>query len=93
MKLRWINILLVLLFLLLIYLISTRLFGHSATDLTINITLFTFLGGLIYYLNTNIMNHVVKLNREFGEFKVKTINTFERLKDDTKEIKNRLKKR
>ncbi|MBL7100459.1 MAG: hypothetical protein ISS23_00725 [Nanoarchaeota archaeon] len=82
MKFKWINILLVLLFLLLVYLILTRIFGHSATDLIINITLFTFLGGLIYFLNNNIMHYIIKLNREFGEFNIKTTNGFDNIKKD-----------
>ena len=80
-KLELIDIVLIILFIIAVYFILTRVFGHSATDLTISVTLFTFLGGLLY-----------KLNRELGEFKIKTKNSFERLGDDMKEIKEMLKK-
>lgn len=71
-----VNVLIIVLFIVAIYFILTRIFGHSATDLTIGITLFTFLGVLLY-----------RLNREFGEFKIKGINSFERLREDIKKIK------
>ena len=75
-KIKWIDIAIILLFILAVYFILTRIFGHSATNLTINITLFTLLGGLLY-----------KLNREIGEFKIKTINSFKMLKEDIKGLK------
>ena len=87
MKIPWLEILLVILFILSVYLILTRIFGHSATDLIISTSLFTFLGGLVYY----ILDHLIKLNREFGEFKIKTISAFERLKEDINKIKLKLK--
>lgn len=71
-----VDILIVILFLLAVYFILTRIFGHSASDLAISVTLFTLVGGMLY-----------KLNREFGEFKIRAINTFNRLKDDVSEIK------
>lgn len=86
-KIPWLEILIISLFLLSVYLILTRIFGHSATDLVISTSLFTFLGGLIYY----ILDHLIKLNREFGEFKIKTINSFDRLKDDINKIKGKLR--
>jgi len=79
-KISWIDILIIILFILAVYFILTRIFGHSASDLTISITLFTFLVGLLY-----------KLNREFGEFRVRTINSFAKLKKDMNLIKKRLK--
>jgi len=79
-KFSWIDIVLIILFLLAVYFISTRIFGHSASDLTISMTLFSLLGGLLY-----------KLNREFGEFKVKTINSFDKMGSDFSLIKNKLK--
>jgi len=75
-KVSWIDIAIILLFILAVYFILTRIFGHSATDLTISFTLFTLLGGLLY-----------KLNREIGEFKIKTINSFKMLKEDIKGLK------
>jgi len=80
LKLTWIDIVLVILFILSVYFILTRIFGHSATDLAISVSLFTFLAGLLY-----------KLNREIGEFKIKSINSFDNLKQDMILIKKRLK--
>lgn len=80
-RFTWIDALTIILFLLAVYFILTRIFGHSATDLVISITLFGTLGGLLY-----------NLNREIGEFKVKTINSFEKMKKDIEEIKNKLNK-
>lgn len=74
-----IDIVLVILFLMIIYFLLTRVFGHSASDLTISVSLFTFLAGLLY-----------KLNREFGEFKIKTIQSFGNMKQDVKVIKEHL---
>ena len=58
-------------FILAVYFILTRIFGHSATDITISASLFTILSGIIYQIG----NMVYKLNREFGEFKIKTIHS------------------
>ena len=75
-KFSWIDVLIIILFLLSVYLILTRIFGHSATDLAIGIALSSALGSLLY-----------KLNREFGEFKIKTINSFKNIKKDIAQIK------
>lgn len=81
-----VNVLIIVLFIVAVYFILTRIFGHSATDLTIGITLFTFLGSLVFK-----MVHVMYgLNREFGEFRIKTINSFERLREDIGKIKNKI---
>jgi len=74
-KINWMDIITIILFILAVYFILTRIFGHSATEITISVTLFTLIGGLLY-----------KLNREFGEFRVKTINSFEKLKEDINKI-------
>lgn len=89
-KFGWVDVLIVILFLLSVYLILTRIFGRSATDLAIGVSLFTFLGILIYQNNINTTNHIIKLNREFGEFKIKTINSFDKLKEDLGEIKDKI---
>jgi len=81
-KIDWFKVLLILLFLLSVYLVLTRIVGHSATDLAITISMFTFLGSLLY-----------KLNREFGEFKIKAIFSFNKISNDIKEIKETLKKK
>ena len=79
-KINWIDLLIVGLFLLTVYFILTRIFGHSASDLTISVSLFTFLGSLLY-----------KLNREVGELKINTVNAFGRLKEDISFIKKKVK--
>ena len=79
MKFKILDLVIVLLFLLFVYFVLTRIFGHSATDFTIMITLFTILGGLLY-----------NLNREFGEFKVKTVHGFGKVREDIKEIDGKL---
>lgn len=76
MKIRWIDVLLFMLLVIALYLILTRVFGRSATDLQITVSLFTFLCGLLY-----------KLNREFGEFKIKVFNAFGELKKDIEHLK------
>ena len=81
-KIDWLDIVLIALFVMAVYFILTRIFGHSAADLTISVTLFTFLGGLLY-----------KLNRELGEFKIKTKSSFERLKEDIGQIKEIVKRK
>lgn len=81
-KISWIDIAIVILFILAVYFILTRIFGHSATDITISVTLFTLVGGLLY-----------KLNMEFGEFRIRTMNNFDNLKDDINGIKNKLYKK
>lgn len=70
-RINLIDVLIIILFVVTIYFILTRIFGHSASDLTISISMFTLLGSLLY-----------KINREIGEFKIKTINSFERLRED-----------
>lgn len=76
-KFDWIDLLIVILFVMAVYFVLTRLFGYSDSDLTISITLFTLMGGMLY-----------KLNREFGEFKIRTITSFDNLKKDINGIKN-----
>lgn len=79
-KIKFIDIYIIVMFLLAVYFILTRIFGHSATDITISSTLFTALGILIY-----------KLNREFGEFKIKTIYSFEKIREEFKEVRKDIK--
>lgn len=79
-KINWIDILIIILFILAVYFILTRIFGHSASDLVISITLFTLLAAALY-----------RLNRELGEFKIKTLNSFDKLKEDINLIKEKLK--
>ncbi|MBI3051999.1 hypothetical protein HYY74_06105 [Candidatus Woesearchaeota archaeon] len=78
-KISLIDAMIIILFLMAVYFILTRIFGHSATDLTIAITLFTLLGGMMY-----------RLKREVGELKIKTINSFGRLNEDIRQIEDGL---
>ncbi len=75
-KLDWIDILLIILFLLAVYFILTRIFGNSASDLTIMFTLFGLLTTALY-----------KLNREFGELSVKINNMDNNIKEGFNNIK------
>ncbi len=79
MKFTWVDGLMILLSVLVIYMILTRIFGHSATELTIMITLFTLLGINQY-----------KLNRELGEQNMMIKGSFERMRDAVQEIKGEM---
>lgn len=79
-RISWIDILIIVLFVIAVYLVLTRIFGHSASELTISITLFTLIAAALY-----------KLNREVGEFKIRAINSFDKLKEDLNLIKKKLK--
>lgn len=72
------DVTILILFFMAVYFILTRIFGHSATDLTITVTLFCLLGSMLY-----------KLNREVGEFKLNVVHSFEKIGEDLKEIKKR----
>jgi len=80
MKFGWLDVLMIILFLLSVYFILTRIFGHSASDLTITISLFGFLAVGLY-----------ALNREIGEFKIRTIHSFDNISKDMNLIKKKLK--
>lgn len=74
-----INIFVVFMVILTAYLVLTRLIGNSATDIQIMISLFLTLFSYNY-----------KLNREVGELKTSTISSFDRVKSDATEIKNKI---
>ncbi|MGC9309574.1 MAG: hypothetical protein ACP5D2_02665 [Candidatus Nanoarchaeia archaeon] len=79
MKIRLIDIIIIILSLLLVYFILTRIFGNSASDLTIMVTLFLVFAGLLY-----------RLNKEFGEFRIKSINSLDQIKKDICLIKEKV---
>lgn len=79
-KINWVDILIIILFILAVYFILTRIFRHSASDLAISVTLFTLLAAALY-----------RLNREVGELKIRTINSFDKLREDINSIKKKLK--
>jgi hypothetical protein len=69
-KFEWIDALIIALFLLSVYLILTRLFGHSATDLQIIFSVFSIYTSALFY----IFNFLYKMNRELGEIKTEIRN-------------------
>ena len=89
-KLNWFEILFWIFIIILIIMILTRIFGKSATDTQIYITLIivmlTIMGSLV-----KIMSYIVKMNREIGEIKVQMTNNFDSIKKDITLIKNKLK--
>jgi len=85
-KFNWIDAIIVLSFLLLVYLILVRIFGNSSSDLQIMIGLLTFLGSLTIKSIMLSFN----LNREFGETRVNIMNSFNNIKDDMTSIKENI---
>ena len=77
----------VLLYLLSVYFMLTRIFGHSATELTILIGVFTILGSLIIHNS----HYTLKINRELGELKVETKACLAEIKKDIGEMKMELR--
>lgn len=88
-KFGLIDAMIIILFLLAVYFILTRIFGHSATELTISVTLFGILAGLIY----KNMDKTSNLNREVGEIKIHMVNSFKKVREDIGEIRNIIKKK
>ena len=79
-KITWTQVLAVLLFILVVYMILTRIYGHSATDIAIALGLFTLL-----FVNQ------YQLNREVGEIKLSLKHSFQRVHEDITMIKRKLK--
>lgn len=89
-KIEWLEILFWMIMIVLFIMILTRIFGKSATDIQIYLAFFASLliiMGRIIKLNNNFG----KLSREIGEFKIKTINSFDKIKEDINSIKKKLK--
>lgn len=82
LKLEWIDILIIIFAVLVIYMLLTILFGESATPIEVTMGLFGFLGGLFYKLTKDLTSSINKLNREFGEFRIRVVNSFDNLKKD-----------
>lgn len=76
----WTDALLIILFIAVLYLILTRIFGHSASDLSILIGLFTLL-----------FTNQYRLNREIGEVKMTMKHSFEKVKEDITAIRVKVK--
>ncbi len=79
-KFIWLDVLGVVFLLFAIYLILTTIFGNSATPIEVTLMLFIGLGSLFG-------SQLYKLNRETGEIRVSMKQSFERVKEDIKEIK------
>lgn len=74
-KINWIQVLSIILFVIVVYMILTRLFGHSATDLAITVGLFVLL-----FINQ------YQLNREVGEIKSALKYDFIKVKEDIQKV-------
>lgn len=74
-KINWTQVLSIILFVIVVYMILTRLFGHSATDLAITVGLFVLL-----FINQ------YQLNREMGEIKSALKYGFIKVKEDISRI-------
>lgn len=71
-----INIILILLVILIVYWWFQLMFGGSPTIVQFNSILIVMIIGFLF-----------KFNREFGEFKVKTVNSFDNIKQDINGIR------
>ena len=71
--------------LILILMILTRIFGHSATDIQIYLT--------IVIIMITIMGYITKINREVGEIKTHMMNSFNKIKCDIDELKSKISKK
>ena len=89
-KIEWLEVLFWIVMVILFIMILTRIFGNSATDVQIYLAFFT--SSLIivgYLIKSN--NNTNNLSRELEEFKMKTIHSFDNIKQDIILIKNKLK--
>ena len=87
-KFGWLEAVLVLLFLFFVYLVLDYTFGNSPTILEVMLILFTFIGGLVFKAGYDF----AKINREMGENKIITINSFKIFKKEVGEIKEEIRK-
>ena len=81
-KIEWFEILFWIFLIILIIMILSRIFGKSATDINIILT--------IAAIMLAIMGHIVKMNREIGEIKVGIKYSFNNIKNDMNSIKKGL---
>lgn len=84
---NWIlNLLLIVFFIIVIYLILERVFGNSPTDFQLILWISGFFGTAIL----KIFNLIYDINRETGELKTNVKNGFDRIKIDIRLINNKL---
>jgi O-antigen/teichoic acid export membrane protein len=77
------NILLVILLIVGIYLLATRILGHSPTDFQLILWMVGFFGTAML----KIFSLIYSINRAMGEFKINIKNSCEKIKKDIKDIK------
>ena len=80
-KVSFIDLLTIVAFLVVFYLILTRIFGHSATDMQLMVGVFTAL-----------MIYLAKLDREIGESKIDTKHRFGNIESNMNIFKDELAK-
>lgn len=80
------EVLLFLIMAILLIMIMTRIFGHSATDIQIYIGVITGFFMMIGFIMKLFSNHG-NLNREVGEMKIGMKNSFERVRDDFRMVR------
>ncbi len=78
-RINWLEVLFWIIILLLLAMVLTRIFGHSATDVQIYLA---FISGLLV-----VMTQIVKMNREIGEIKIQMKNSFRKVRDDIEKLK------
>jgi len=83
----WIlNIILIILIIVGIYLFLNRIFGHSPTDLQLILWLFGFFGTAMVKMFSLVYN----INREIGELKTNTKESFNKIRTDVSEIEQEI---
>ena len=84
------DILLWLMMAILLFMILTRVFGNSATDVQIYLGIITSMIVIVGYM-MKLMENDSKLNREIGEIKTNMSNSFDKVREDMRLIKDKLK--
>lgn len=69
-EIRWSQLLAIAVTILFLYMVLTRIFGHSATDFSLVLTAFGTLGTWII----NLESRFSTINREIGEFKTSMLH-------------------
>lgn len=77
-KIEWLEILFWIIMIILFIMILSRIFGHSATDIQIYITLVM---GMI-----TIMGYIMRMNREIEEIKIQMISSFKKVREDISKL-------
>ena len=84
----WLEILFWIVIIVLFIMILTRIFGKSATDVQIYITILTgMLAIMTYLIKSN--NQISKMNREIGEMKTQITESFKKVREDINKLQNK----